>query len=81
MPTTNVQAFGSQSYISARIGTDTLTPTAVGLAFLAAVDRVRKVRLSFTAPATADTYDIEIEFTDDAFEEFSLTGERKAGVE
>lgn len=81
MPTTNVQGFGSRSYMSAQVSTDTLTPTAVSLAFLPTVNRVRKARLQFAAPATADNYSITIEFSDDSFEEFTLTGDRKSGVE
>ena len=77
MPITNIQGFGSRSYMSARVKTNTLTPTAVSLAFLPTVHRVRKARLQFTAPATADTYDITVEFTDSAFEEFELSGEKK----
>ena len=63
--------------MSANIGTNTLTVSGVSLTFLPAVHRVRKARLAFTAPATADTYEITVEFSDDVFEEYTLTGVRK----
>ena len=77
MPTITNTAFGSRSYMATSIVTGTLTPSAVSLSFLPSIDRVRKARLSFSAAATADDYDITIEFHDDAFEEFTVTGQPK----
>lgn len=76
MPTTNVASYGSSSYMSTSIVTDTNSPTNVTLAFLPTVDRVRKARLSFDI-AAADGFEITLEFTDERFEEFTMTGERK----
>ena len=81
MPTTRITSFGSRSFMAASITTDTNAPTGVALAFLPTVDRVRKARLAFDISA-ADGFSIEIEFSDAAFEELSLTGEpREARVE
>lgn len=76
MPETRVASFGSSSYMSANIKTDTNSPTNTTLAFLPAVHRVRKARLTFDI-AAADGFEIEVEFHDDVFEEYTMTGERK----
>lgn len=78
MPVTNVSGFGSASFMGAQIVTDTVTPSAVSLVFLPTVDRVRKARLTFTLGG-ADTADVTIEFKDERFEEFTMTGQRKEG--
>lgn len=65
--------------MSANIQTDTNSPTNVVLTFLPAVHRVRKARLSFDISA-ADGFEIEIEFHDDVFEEYTMTGQRKEGA-
>ena len=77
MPEVRTTAFGSRSYVSARVVTDTNTPTGLALSFLPSIDRVRKARLSFD-DSGADGFEITIEFQDDAFEEYTMTGEAKS---
>jgi hypothetical protein len=76
MPSFRVASFGSSSYLSANIKTDTASPTGVSLTFLPAVHRVRKARLAFDI-AAADGFEIEIEFNDERFEEYTLAGQKK----
>ena len=76
MPQIRTTAFGSRSYMSANLVTDTGTPTGVSLSFLPSIDRVRKARLSFDT-AAADGFEVTIEFHDDAFEEFTMVGKPK----
>lgn len=76
MPSVRVASFGSSSYMAANVKTDTAAVTGVSLTFLPAVHRVRKARLSFDI-AAADGFEIEIEFHDDTFEEYTMTGRRK----
>lgn len=76
MPAVRVSSFGSSSYMSANVKTDTAAVTGVSLTFLPAVHRVRKARLSFDR-AAADGFEVEIEFSDDVFEEYTLTGRKK----
>ena len=75
MPIANLSSFGSTSFMAAKIRTNTVTVTSLSLAFLPSASK-RKANLVFTASA-ADTFDIEIEFTDERFEELTMTGERK----
>lgn len=74
MPEVRVTAFGSRSYMATAIVSDTNTPTGVSLSFLPSIDRVRKARLSFDISG-ADGFAITIEFHDDVFEEFTMTGQ------
>lgn len=74
MPEVRVTAFGSRSYMSTAIVTDTNAVTGVSLSFLPSIDRVRKARLSFD-DSGVDGFAITIEFHDDAFEEFTVQGQ------
>ena len=76
MPEVRVTSFGGRSYMSANVVTDTNAVTGIALSFLPSIDRVRKARLSFD-DAGADGFEITIEFHDDAFEEFTLSGQPK----
>ena len=76
MPTVRVTSFGTESFMAASIVADTNTPTGVSLVFLPTVNRVRKARLSFDISA-ADGFAIEIELNAEAFEEYTMNGQRK----
>lgn len=76
MPEVRVTSFGGRSYMSANVVTDTNAVTDISLSFLPSVDRVRKARLSFD-DSGVDGFEITIEFHDDAFEEFTVSGQSK----
>ena len=76
MPSVRVASFGQTSYMGVNVKTDTAAATGVVLTFLPAAHRVRKARLSFDI-AAADGFEVEIEFHDESFEEYTLTGQRK----
>lgn len=70
-----VTAFGSRSYMRVSVTRAGATLTALSLAFRPSIDRGRKALFSFTDGA--NVYDLEVEFHDDAFEEFTVTGQKK----
>ena len=71
-----IAAFGSRSHVRVTVTRSGATLTALTLAFRPSIDQSRRILFGFTDGANA--YDVEIIFTDTAFEETTVLGKKKS---